>query len=82
MINGWAWPNLDQSITFNAFTFNCFRSFESGNFRGFVESKVIPFLSNSLGRPKEDFIQISVFTSQDVDLRILKNDSISRSITG
>jgi len=59
-----------------------FRYFEAGNFRGIVRSKVEEYLVEKMGRPKEDFIFVPVYTRQDIDLRVLKNDSISRAVTG
>ena len=57
------------------------RYFESGYFRGMMESEILSFLSQRLGSPVEKLIAVPIYNSKDVQLRILKNCEVGRSET-
>lgn len=58
------------------------RYFESGNYKSFIKSKVVPYLARRLDVSVSEVYAVPVFCSKDISLRIEKNEAVSRSLTG
>lgn len=58
------------------------RYFESGNYVGFIKSKVVPYIAQKFNVEVKGVFAVPVFLPKDISLRVQKNESLSRSQTG